>query len=73
MKMTLNAEDLVVSSFDTATPAAASVAAATNFSCATACFCTDAEGCYPSLYCSQYGPYQHTCAPGCMTNANGDC
>jgi hypothetical protein len=35
--------------------------------------CTQAEGCYPSLYCTQDGPQQLTCAPDCMTNANGYC
>ncbi|MBB4637621.1 hypothetical protein [Longimicrobium terrae] len=43
----------------------------------TECLCTGAEGCYPSLYCSQGGvgpgePYG-TCYAGCMTNANGEC
>ncbi|HEX8431170.1 MAG TPA: hypothetical protein VF625_07775 [Longimicrobium sp.] len=44
---------------------------------ATECLCTNAEGCYPSLYCSQGGvgpgePYG-TCYPGCMTNERGEC
>ncbi|HEX9937417.1 MAG TPA: hypothetical protein VGB15_09845 [Longimicrobium sp.] len=34
--------------------------------------CTEAEGCYPSLYCSQDSP-ELTCAMGCMTNENGYC
>jgi hypothetical protein len=43
----------------------------------TECECTDAAGCYPSLYCSQGGvgpgqPYG-TCYAGCMTNENGQC
>jgi hypothetical protein len=39
----------------------------------TQCLCTRDEGCYPSLYCTQGGPYQLTCAADCMTNANGYC
>ncbi|HEY0018326.1 MAG TPA: hypothetical protein VGC13_18620 [Longimicrobium sp.] len=34
--------------------------------------CTQADGCYPSLYCSQDSP-ELTCAMGCMTNENGYC
>lgn len=34
--------------------------------------CTQAEGCYRSLYCSQGSP-ELTCAIGCMTNENGYC
>lgn len=38
----------------------------------TRCLCTDAEGCYPSAYCS--GGYPNfTCVENCMTNENGAC
>ena len=39
----------------------------------TQCFCTQQEGCYPSLYCTGDGPYELTCAANCETNANGQC
>ncbi|HVH14002.1 MAG TPA: hypothetical protein VM759_13160 [Longimicrobium sp.] len=37
--------------------------------------CTQADGCYPSYYCSDIGPGMpnNSCGDGCMTNANGAC
>ncbi|HEU0078415.1 MAG TPA: hypothetical protein VFQ76_12235 [Longimicrobiaceae bacterium] len=41
----------------------------------TQCFCTDEEGCYPSMYCSDIGPGMpnNSCGEGCMTNWQGAC
>ncbi len=37
--------------------------------------CTQADGCYPSLYCSDIGPGMpnNTCADGCMTDNYAAC
>jgi hypothetical protein len=66
-KMVLKAETLTVSSFVTRSGGAATIEAAATT------LCTRAPGCYPSQECSLNGPYQLTCQPDCMTNANGYC
>ncbi len=37
--------------------------------------CTDADGCYPSYYCSDIGPGMpnNSCAEGCMTDNYANC
>ncbi len=37
--------------------------------------CTQADGCYPSYYCSDVGPGMpnNSCGEGCMTNWQGAC
>ncbi|HET7461583.1 MAG TPA: hypothetical protein VFJ82_10050 [Longimicrobium sp.] len=70
MKKTLKAEDLAVSSFETRPGGTATEEAALAV---TLNNCTSQQGCYPSQYCSLDGPYQLTCQPDCMTNANGYC
>lgn len=37
--------------------------------------CTQADGCYPSFYCSDIGPGMpnNSCGDGCMTNAEANC
>lgn len=37
--------------------------------------CTQAQGCYPSFYCSDIGPGMpnNSCGVGCMTNAEAAC
>lgn len=90
-KLKLELDQLEVTSFaaDEARPATGTVNGLQSYyaTCAingcppsyfeTECLCTAAEGCYPSLYCSQGGvgpgqPYG-TCYVGCMTNQNGEC
>ena len=42
----------------------------------TQCFvCTQEEGCYPSMYCSDIGPGMpnNSCDPGCMTDNYANC
>jgi hypothetical protein len=70
VKLKLNPDKLVVTTFAVATPGQQTVLAVTP---ATNCLCTREAGCYPSQYCSVDGPYVLTCAPDCMTNQNGYC
>ncbi len=70
MKKKLNLQELTVTSFEVSDRGGV---VAMDVSEQTACLCTRQEGCYPSQYCSLYGPYQLTCAPDCMTNERGLC
>jgi|GEM_PF-1252132 len=72
-KIRLGLDNLAVESFHTAEEAGNTAGTVHGHAITAVCPATSYPRCYPSYACSLQGPYQLTCAPDCMTNANGYC